>query len=137
VLEATASYVRGTLAGARDTIPGTGGEPDRLESRYLPLMPPLNGRVGLRHETPSWSYGGGLRLAARQTLLGDFETETPAYATADLSVARRFVVGSRLHSLTLRVDNLFDAEVREHLSRTKEIIPEAGRNVALLYRVQF
>lgn len=137
VLEATASYVRGTLAGARDTIPGTGGEPDRLESRYLPLMPPLNGRLGLRHETPNWSYGGGLRLAARQTLLGDFETETPAYATADLSVARRFVVGSRLHSLTLRVDNLFNAEIREHLSRTKEIIPEAGRNVALLYRVQF
>lgn len=137
VLEATASYVRGTIAGSRDTIPGTDGEPDRLESRYLPLMPPLNGRVGLRHETPQWSVGGGLRLSARQTLLGDFETETPAYATADLSIARRFVVGSRLHSLTLRVDNLFDAEVREHLSRTKEIIPEAGRNIALLYRVQF
>ncbi len=137
LLEATASYVRGTISGARDTIPGIGGEPDRIESRYLPLMPPLNGRVGLRHETVSWSYGAGLRLAAAQTLLGDFETETAGYATMDLSIARRFVLGSRLHSLTLRVDNLFDAEIREHLSRTKEIIPEAGRNVALLYRVQF
>lgn len=137
ILEATASYVRGTISGSRDTIPGIDGEPDRIESRYLPLMPPLNGRVGLRHETPNWSVGGGVRLSARQTLLGDFETETPAYATADFSVSRRFVVGSRLHSLSLRVDNLFDAEVREHLSRTKSIIPEAGRNIALLYRVQF
>jgi hypothetical protein len=37
----------------------------------------------------------------------------------------------------LRADNLLNAEIREHLSRTKEIIPEAGRNVSLLYRVQF
>lgn len=137
VVEATASYVRGTIAGARDSIPATGGEPARLESRYLPLMPPLNGRLGMRHETPRWSYGAGLRLAARQTLIGDFETPTDGYATVDLNVGRRFVVGSRLHSLTLRVDNLLDAEIREHLSRTKEIIPEAGRNIALLYRVQF
>jgi iron complex outermembrane receptor protein len=137
VLETTASYVRGALRGPRDTIPGIDGEPDRLESRFLPLMPPLNGRIGLRHETPSWSAGAGLRLAARQTLLGDFETETPAYATLDLSIGRRFVVGARLHALTLRVDNLLDAEIREHLSRTKDIIPDAGRNIALLYRVQF
>lgn len=137
VLEATASYVRGSISGERDTIPGLNGEPDRVESRFLPLMPPLNGRIGLRHETPRWSFGGGLRLSARQTLLGDFETETPAYATADAQVSWRLLLGGRLHSFTLRADNLFDAEVREHLSRTKDIIPEAGRNLALLYRLQF
>ncbi len=136
-LEGTLSYVRGTLSGSLDTIPGLNGEPDRLESRYLPLMPPLNGRIGLRHETPRWSYGGGLRMAAAQRLLGDFETETKAYATLDAQVGWRLVIGERLHSFTLRIDNLLDAEVRDHLSRTKEIIPEAGRNVALLYRVQF
>lgn len=137
VLEATASYVRGTIAGDRDTIPGVGGEPDRVASAFLPLMPPLNGRVGLRHETPVWTFGGGVRVATRQTLLGDFETETPGYATFDLHVGWRFVSGARLHAFTLRVDNLLDAEIREHLSRTKEIIPDAGRNVSLLYRVQF
>ena len=137
VLEATASYVRGTISGSRDTIPGIDGAPDVVESRFLPLMPPLNGRIGMRHETPKWSYGGGVRMAARQTLLGDFETETPAFATVDMHAGWRLVLGSRLHSLTLRADNLLNAEIREHLSRTKEIIPEAGRNVSLLYRVQF
>ncbi len=137
VLEGTASYVRGTIRGDRDTIPGVDGEPDVIESAYLPLMPPLNGRLGLRHETPRWSYGAGLRVAARQTLLGDFETETPGYTTADLHLGWRLVIGPRLHSFTLRVDNLFNTEIREHLSRTKEIIPDAGRNVALLYRVEF
>jgi len=137
VLEGTLSYVRGTITGNRDTIPGLNGEPDRLASGDLPLIPPLNGRIGLRHETARWSAGGGLRAAARQDRLGDFETPTAGYTTVDLFVGRRFLVGGRLHGVTLRVDNLLDAEIRDHLSRTKLIIPDAGRNVLLLYRVQF
>ncbi len=137
VFEATASYVRGTISGDRDTIPGLNGEPDRVESPDLPLMPPLHGRVGLRHETPRWSFGGGVRAAASQERLGDFEEPTAAYATADAFVGLRLLLGGRLHSITLRAENLLDAEIRDHLSRTKLILPEAGRNVSLLYRVQF
>ncbi|MFM9013878.1 MAG: hypothetical protein ACKORK_09960 [Gemmatimonadota bacterium] len=46
-------------------------------------------------------------------------------------------MGGRLHGVTLRIDNLLDTEIRDHLSRTKLIIPDAGRNVLVLYRVQF
>ena len=137
VVEATASMVRGTIAGDRDTIPGVGAEPERIESRDLPFIPPLNGRVGLRHETAAWSAGGAVRWAAAQDRLGDFETRTAGFAALDLSFGRRFLVGGRLHALTLRIDNALDAEIRDHLSRTKLIIPDMGRNVALLYRVQF
>lgn len=137
VLEGTVNYVRGTVTGSRDTIPGLNGEPDRIASSNLPLIPPLNGRLGIRHETARWSAGAGVRAAARQDRLGDFETETASYAAADLFVGRRFLVGGQLHGITLRVDNLFDTEIRDHLSRTKLIIPDAGRNVMLLYRVQF
>jgi iron complex outermembrane receptor protein len=55
----------------------------------------------------------------------------------DLSAGVRAVVGARLHTLTLRVDNLLDQEYRDHLSRVKAVLPEAGRNVSLLYRVAF
>jgi iron complex outermembrane receptor protein len=137
VFDGTMSYVRGTIRGDRDTIPGINGEPDVLESQYLPLMPPLNGRVGLRHETPRWSFGGAMRWAAAQERLGDFETVTDAYATGDVFASWRLLLGGRLHSITLKVDNLLDTEIRDHLSRTKDIIPETGRNVSLLYRVQF
>ncbi|MDQ8145392.1 MAG: TonB-dependent receptor [Gemmatimonadota bacterium] len=137
VVEATASMVRGTISGDRDTIPGVGAEPERIESRDLPFIPPLNGRVGLRHETAAWSAGGAVRWAAAQDRLGDFETRTAGFAALDLSFGRRFLVGGRLHALTLRIDNALDAEIRDHLSRTKLIIPDMGRNVALLYRVQF
>ncbi len=137
VLDGSVSYVRGDLRGPRDTVPGINGAPDVLESSFLPLMPPLHGRVGARHETARWSYGGGLRWAAAQDRLGDFETVTDAYATADLFVGWRLLLGGRLHSVTVKVDNLLDAEIRDHLSRTKTIIPEMGRNISLLYRVQF
>ena len=137
VLEGTVNYVRGTITGSRDTIPGLNGEPDRIASPDLPLIPPLNGRLGLRHETARWSAGGAVRAAARQDRLGDFETETAGYAALDLFVGRRFLVGGRLHGVTLRIDNLLDTEIRDHLSRTKLIIPDAGRNVLLLYRMQF
>jgi iron complex outermembrane receptor protein len=49
----------------------------------------------------------------------------------------RLLLGGRIHSLTLRVDNAFDQEYRDHLSRVKEIMPEPGRNLSLLYRVEF
>jgi len=100
-------------------------------------MPPFNGRLGLRHETAAWSAGGAVRWAGAQERLGDFETRTAGYASLDLSFGRRFLLGGRLHALTLRIDNALDAEIRDHLSRTKLIIPDMGRNVALLYRVQF
>ena len=56
---------------------------------------------------------------------------------SDLTAGVRLLVGARLHTLTLRVDNLLDQEYRDHLSRVKQIMPEAGRNVSLLYRVTF
>jgi iron complex outermembrane receptor protein len=42
-----------------------------------------------------------------------------------------------LHTITLRLDNLFDTEYRDHMSRTKDIMPGPGRNISLLYRLTF
>ncbi len=139
VLDATASYVRGTLRGTPDSLPADPelGLSARIGSRDLPLVPPLHGRVGARYERPRWFAGAGVRAAARQERLGDYESTTAGYAVGDLTAGVRLLLGARLHTLTLRVDNLLDQEYRDHLSRVKEIMPEAGRNVSLLYRVTF
>jgi iron complex outermembrane receptor protein len=137
VVEAGAAYVRGALLGPRDTIAGLDGAPDVLTSRSLPLLPPLNGRVGVRWDRPRWFVGGGVRAAATQDQLGDFETETAGYTVVDAQAGVRLLVGNYLHAITLRVENAGDRAYRDHLSRTKEIIPEAGRNVSLLYRILF
>ncbi|MBL8987475.1 MAG: TonB-dependent receptor, partial [Gemmatimonadetes bacterium] len=106
-------------------------------SEYPPLIPPLFGNVELRYEQPRFFVGGGVRWAAAQTRLGDFETRTDGYAVGDLHAGVRLLVGARFHTLTLRIDNVADAEYRDHLSRIKEIEPNPGRNVSLLYRLTF
>jgi iron complex outermembrane receptor protein len=122
VVDATASWVRGTLT---DT-----GEP-------LPLIPPVRGSLDVRLEQRRWFAGAGVRLAARQDRLGEFEEPTDGHAVFDAVTGYRWSWLHRLHSITLRVDNLTDATYRDHLSRLKAIMPGPSRNLILLYRADF
>jgi iron complex outermembrane recepter protein len=106
-------------------------------AKHPPLTPPPQGRVELHFDDRRFFANTGVRLAAAQTRLGDFETRTPGYAVWALDGGARLVRSGRLHTITVRVDNLFNREYREHLSRVKEIMPEPGRDVRLVYRVQF
>jgi iron complex outermembrane recepter protein len=45
--------------------------------------------------------------------------------------------GGRVHSVSRRADNLMNVHDREAASRIKDFGPKPGRNVSLLYRVQF
>jgi iron complex outermembrane receptor protein len=76
-----------------------------------------------------------VKWAADATRLGDFETTTQGYATLNFNAGIQLLVASRLHSITLRIDNVFDTEYRNHLSRIKDVMPQPGRNFALMYRV--
>jgi iron complex outermembrane receptor protein len=69
--------------------------------------------------------------------LGDFETRTPGYAVAHVVAGGRWLVGGRLHQLTLRLDNAGDKAYRNHLSLVKDLVPEAGRGLSVLYRLSF
>src|SRR5690606_32383457 len=122
VVEGTVSYVRGTLTAT--------DEP-------LPQIPPLQGRVGARYETQRFFVAAGWRGAARQDRTGEFETPTDGYGIFDASAGYRWPVGGQLHTLTLRVDNITDEVYRDHLSRIKEIMPQAGGGATLLYGVNF
>lgn len=119
---ATASYVRGSIA---DT-----DEP-------LPLIPPFTGSAGLRYENDSFFLRGGITAVNEQTRLGEFEEPTEGYALLNASAGLQWFKFGWLHSVTLRADNLTNAEYRNHLSRVKSVMPEAGRSVTMVYRVDF
>ncbi|MGH7718897.1 MAG: TonB-dependent receptor, partial [Gemmatimonadaceae bacterium] len=139
VVEGTVSYVRAKFVSPGDSIPLFEGTDTTFiaASRYPPLIPPLRGHLGVRFERPRWFAGIGARWADRQDRIGDFERPTAGYLVGEVSGGLRLLAGSRLHTVTLRVDNVTDTEYREHLSRTKEIMPEPGRGVSLLYRLTF
>jgi len=69
--------------------------------------------------------------------VGEFEETTDGYAVLGLSTGVRLTLGGRLHVVTLGIENVTDEEYRNHLSRVKEILPEAGRGLKLTYRVVF
>jgi iron complex outermembrane recepter protein len=135
VVDGTAAYVR---ASRRET-----GDP-------LPFIPPLNGRFEVRYEAPRYFVNGALRASAAQervpapiTVPGEQaepvqpQRPTDGHSLVDLGGGMRWTLGGRLHTLTLKVDNLLDTAWRDHLSRIKDVAPQPGRNLRLLYRVQF
>ncbi len=112
-----------------------GGQEEGVQP--LPMIPPLKGNLNLTYSTGSLEIGSRLRLAASQDRTGDFEEPTDGYGVLDLHGQYRIQRGQFLHTLSLRADNLLDNKYYNHLSRIKELMPEPGRNISLLYRVYF
>jgi len=139
VLEGTASYVAARFTTQRAPIPIITATDTTFvpASQYPPFIPPLNGRAGLRYERPSFFLGAEVRVSARQDRVGDNETPTAGYAVGGVTAGVRLLRQGRLHTITLRADNITNTEYRDHLSRIKVVMPEPGFNLSLLYRFAF
>jgi iron complex outermembrane receptor protein len=121
-LELGLDYVRGSLRGS---------------GAALPRMPPLRGRIGARYQRNAFQAGGDLTLAAAQERVSGAELPTDGYQLLRLFASYSFQTGAAVSTLTARVENATDELYRNHLSLIKHVVPEMGRNVKLLYRVEF
>lgn len=121
------------LEGVASSVKGSLKETDQP----LPLVPPLKGHVALKYERPSWYVRAEAEMADEQDRVGEFETPTSGYTVFNASAGVRFTFGGRLNVLTVSLANAADTEYRNHLSRVKEIMPEAGRSLSVVYRVVF
>ena len=120
---ASASYVRGYF---RD---GDWGD--------MPQIPPFkfHGELGYVWESLRALVYSDFALA--QKYIDRYEESTPGYVTLGLLAEIRWSLSLARYSLVFRVDNLFDADVRNHLSRLKSVMPEKGRNFSLLAKMEF
>jgi iron complex outermembrane recepter protein len=134
VFDGNASYVRAERRASRDP---------------LPSIPPLNGAADLRYERTRWFAAIGWQGAAAQnrvprTILSPIregeairpQEPTSGYGLWNAGLGMRWHRSAQEHSLTLNVRNALDSVWRDHLSRIKDIAPQPGRNVQLLYRVR-
>jgi iron complex outermembrane receptor protein len=103
----------------------------------LERIPPLNGKVALRYVTQPLNLHFTARFSDGQHRLGEFEEPTDGYIVYDVGIRLAFPVWQLQHQIVLTVENIFDTEYRQHLSRIKSVMPEPGRNVKLLYRLNF
>ena len=120
------------LGAMGDVIRGEfmGGSP-------LPFMPAARIGGSIRWDNTLYSLGAEVRHAFEQYRVPENELATEAYTLVDLSAGATILRGGPMHSVTLRVDNVFDVLYREATSRIKEFAPNPGLNFALVYRVLF
>ncbi|MBD3299606.1 MAG: TonB-dependent receptor [candidate division Zixibacteria bacterium] len=103
----------------------------------LPQIPPLTSRVSLAFEHRALLLKTEAEIAAAQRDLARFEEPTDGYATLNLEAQYQIASRHFLHSFSMHLDNLFDETYRNHLSRVKSVMPEAGRNFRLAYKLAF
>lgn len=113
-------------------------QPDgSTETTPLPQIPPLKLKSGIKYAHKGFEVGGRYNYAAEQDRTAEFETSTDAYHKVDLFTQYRFSTKKLLQTVSLNVNNVFDTEYYNHLSRIKDLRPAPGRNITLLYRLFF
>jgi iron complex outermembrane recepter protein len=134
VLDGTLSWVRATRVEV--------GDP-------LPAIPPLNGGLRALYDRSLYFVSLGWTGAAPQnrvprTIADPLggpplqpEQPTAGHGLVSAGAGLRWSRGGGFHTVTLSIDNLADTVWRDHLSRVKDAAPQPGRNVQLLYRLQF
>jgi iron complex outermembrane receptor protein len=65
------------------------------------------------------------------------EEITDAFTMVDASVTYRLFSGAIFHDISLMVNNVTDSEARLHTSFQKDLVPLPGREVKLVYRMNF
>lgn len=103
----------------------------------LPFMPTARLGGSIRWDNSRYSAGAEARHAWGQSDVPQNEFATDDYTLIDLTAGATLMDSGRIHSVTLRADNVFDVLYREPTSRIKDFAPNPGRNVALVYRIAF
>lgn len=101
----------------------------------LPQIPPLKGMVEIRYNTDNFIIGLSTEWAGNQDKVDKFEEPTSGYVILNNFYQYNFQIGHMIHSIALSIDNILNKEYRNHLSRIKSILPEAGINLRLSYRL--
>ena len=123
VLGAMGDYVKGSFSD---------------DGAALPFMPPARVGGSARWDDGRRNIGIELRHGFEQDrVTGGSDIRTAAYTLLNASAGMNVVAGGRVHSVTLRVDNVGDTKYFDATSRIKEFAPNPGRNVALVYKVLF
>lgn len=121
-LETTLSYTRGKF---------------KENNFSLPQIPPVKGLIGIKYSSDKFIFGINTEYAFRQDHVDIFEEGTAGYSIMNLFTQYDFSANHLIHTFSLSIDNIFNKEYRNHLSRIKSILPEAGINFRFTYKLYF
>lgn len=116
------SYISGTI----QTI----GKP-------IERMPPLNGKLVLSYTPSPFHFYVTSRFSASQRQLGEFEEPTDGFIVHNVRLYLNLILWQLENLFVFEVDNILNTTYHDHLSRIKSLIPEPGRNVKFLYKLNY
>ncbi|MFZ1291173.1 MAG: TonB-dependent receptor [Melioribacteraceae bacterium] len=104
---------------------------------YLPQIPPLKGLLEITYKSDYLNFGFSNEWALAQNNVDEFEEPTDGYFINNIFLQYSFTWNEFINNISFNIDNILDKEYRNHLSRVKSILPEAGRNFRLSYKLYF
>jgi len=107
------------------------------EGTPLPSIPPLRSLIELKYVQGNLNAGIVSEIAGSQKRVDIFEEPTAGYIIFNSFIQYSFVHSTMVHNLSVNAENILDKEYRNHLSRVKSVMPEAGRNFRLVYKFYF
>ena len=125
---ASASYVRGIYRNGNDS---------KNKWSDMPQIPPFKFHGELAYLWKHVRTGAHTDIVLAQHKVDKYEERTPGYITFGASLEFRWELELAHYSLIFRADNLLDADIRNHLSRLKSVMPEKGRNFSALAKIEW
>ncbi len=119
------------------TVGRRDSSPTNSDQVPLPRIPPFEFKSSLKYSVNNFEIGSRYIASAEQNDLGDFETRTDGFFLLDAFASYNFTHQKILHTFSINVYNILDETYYNHLSRIKDLNPEAGRNIIFLYRLYF
>lgn len=101
----------------------------------MPQIPPAKGNIEISYNSENLSSGFTFEWAMRQSRIDEFEEPTAGYGVLNYHLQYLFYIGKFISNLSINLDNIFNKEFRNHLSRIKSIYPEPGRNLRVTYKI--
>ena len=103
----------------------------------LPRIPPFRAIAGLTYKKNALQVGGNVTHAGDQNRVFGEESPTEGYTLLKLFGSYSFVTGGVTNTVTVRLDNATNELYFNHLNYLKDILPEMGRNLKVIYTVGF
>ena len=106
---------------------------DKTLKMPLSYMNPTKQILSLDYKAKLINYKIRFSKIHTQERLGEFETSTSGSFLTDFIITHTY----KKHSTILQLNNIFDEIHYNHLSRIKDLTPEPGMNIHLIYKVIF
>jgi len=103
----------------------------------LPQIPPIKGLAEIKYRSEILNFGIAAEWASKQDKIDEFELPTNGYIVFNLFLQYSLVSKHVTSNFNFGIYNLLNREYRNHLSRVKIILPEAGTNFRLSYKMYF